>query len=345
MRCLTLAYELSARGVKVFFVCRELEGNISRLVKENGFELYRLPNYKKTIDDKHDNEYKSSYDVSWEVDFEQTSAVLMKEKNDISWLVVDHYALDKEWECRIRPYVKKIMVIDDLANRSHDCDVFLDQSFVDNMSNYSELVPPNCRGLYGSQYLLLRPEFSRNWEKADLNLSDMTNQRVHVFFGGCDYNNYTVRFSRLLAENFNGLKLNIIVGREYKYTDELKGLAGRFEKRLIWFQDVSDMADSMITCNVAFGAPGITTWERACVGLASAYWAITENQIKILEVLNDKGICSYIGYVNTVSDDEFILKFDQFLNDRQRLISMRNVGITNVDGCGTERVASIMLEK
>jgi len=329
MRCLTLANELNTRGVDVFFICRELEGNISGSVEEKGFKVYRLPYCP---------------DVSLKVDLEQTCAVLKNENKDISWLVVDHYALDKEWECRMKPYVKKIMVIDELADRQHDCDLLLDQSFVENMNNYSELLPPDCRGLYGTQYLLLRPEFSVNWGRADIDRSDMNDQVVHVFFGGCDINGHTGRFSRLLAENFTELRLNIIVGGGYKYTDELKELVGRFKDRLNWLQDVPDMSDSMRTSNIAFGAPGITTWERACVGLASAYCAINENQIKVLEFLDDKGLCSYIGYVNTVSDDEFISKFDRFLNDRQRLTSMRNIGLTNVDGCGAKRVSSIMLE-
>ncbi|WP_181391518.1 hypothetical protein ACKUB1_07495 [Methanospirillum stamsii] len=36
-------------------------------------------------------------------------------------LIVDHYTLDERWEKHLRPYVSRIFVIDDLADRVERC--------------------------------------------------------------------------------------------------------------------------------------------------------------------------------------------------------------------------------
>ena len=56
----------------------------------------------------------------------------------VDWMVVDHYQLGGEWEGLMKSVSRHLMVIDDLADRSHDCDVLLDQTF-GRLSNYAKL--------------------------------------------------------------------------------------------------------------------------------------------------------------------------------------------------------------
>src|SRR5690606_3330591 len=76
------------------------------------------------------------------------------------WVVVDHYALDYKWESAIAPYCDHLMVIDDLANRTHQCDLILDQTHGRMPADYSALVPKEARILCGASYALLRPDFA-----------------------------------------------------------------------------------------------------------------------------------------------------------------------------------------
>jgi len=59
----------------------------------------------------------------------------------------------------MRPYVSTLMVIDDLANRRHECDILLDQNYhLRAKYRYKGL----CRGIAfisGARYALLREEF------------------------------------------------------------------------------------------------------------------------------------------------------------------------------------------
>src|SRR3990172_8695148 len=120
MRCLTLADKLLENGCTVSFISREHSGNISSLVEHRGYKVYRLPYSESSLPASKKPTHAEWLGAGWETDAEQTMAVLKEWKQGTDWLIVDHYALDSQWEVKMRPFVNKIMVIDDLANRKHD---------------------------------------------------------------------------------------------------------------------------------------------------------------------------------------------------------------------------------
>ncbi len=137
MRCLTLANALRESGASCFFVCREHPGNLLELIREQGFEAIGLPLPKtfESLHGKHSSSrltYAGWLGDSWQRDAEQTLAALNGELAD--WLVVDHYALDSAWEESLRPACRRLLVIDDLADRDHRCDLLLDQNLVAKMA-------------------------------------------------------------------------------------------------------------------------------------------------------------------------------------------------------------------
>jgi len=73
-------------------------------------------------------------------------------------LVVDDYKFDAKFEGAARPWADKVLVIDDLANRSHDADLLVDRSSGSVQQRYDELVPTACEVLCGSSYALIRAE-------------------------------------------------------------------------------------------------------------------------------------------------------------------------------------------
>ena len=123
MRCLTLAEKLNCKE-KIIFISRDLPGNISNLILKKGFKLTLLNNEDLDVSLKG---YEKWLTVRQEQDAKETIEAI---KNlNLELLIVDSYAIDVKWEKMLRPSVKKIMVIDDLANRKHDCDILLDQNF------------------------------------------------------------------------------------------------------------------------------------------------------------------------------------------------------------------------
>lgn len=338
MRCLTLAHQLRTAGCTVTFVCRETAGHLCDLIAQTGFEVWRVSE-GSDWPGPHDSAALSEFDAH------QTHKHLAKTSDPFEWLIVDHYGLGSEWETRLRPYVRNILVIDDLGNRMHDCDVLLDPAYGESGEKYRDLLSPGTMTLCGSQYALLRPEFAetRQHLRAWIPLSE--NPLIHVFFGGHDPTGQTLRFSRLLLDNFAHLKLRVAIGQSFAHTCPLEALAQAFPDRLEWQQGVADMAAHMADCSVAVGAPGTATWERACLGLPSAYLAMAANQVAILEQLASRGFCAYLGPCAAISDQEFVTGFTRFIQSESDLATMSALGREQFDGRGALRVTAILMNR
>lgn len=156
MRCLSLAKVLRERGARCFFICREHRGNLIDEIREEGFVVYELPINSGTI--KSSQIYENWLGDVYSADALASISCLDVSSNDL--LIVDHYAIDERWEALVRKYFKKIMVIDDLANRKHNCDYLLDQNLSHSWSNYVGLLPKKSQTFIGPKFALLRPEFT-----------------------------------------------------------------------------------------------------------------------------------------------------------------------------------------
>ena len=208
MRCLTLAERLRKKSAEVHFISRDLAGSLHRLVVEHGFPLHLLPQHEE---DPNLTGYAAWLTVPQEVDAEETGEILSR-MQPVSRLIVDSYALDAAWEQRLRPFVREIFVIDDLANRPHDCDVLLDQNYYREMwHRYDGLVPPACKLLLGPSHALLREEFYEARKK--LRPRDGSLHRILVFYGGSDPTYETEKvIHALLQMRLTSVDVDVVVG-------------------------------------------------------------------------------------------------------------------------------------
>jgi UDP-2,4-diacetamido-2,4,6-trideoxy-beta-L-altropyranose hydrolase len=143
MRCLTLANALQATGAQCHFICCEHPGNLIAQIRQRGFAVsVLLAATKAHITDEQAVEQHSNYaawlGAGWATDAAQTKVGFGA--TAVDWLIVDHYALDARWEQALRPLYRKLMVIDDLADWPHDCDLLLDQNLGRDAGDYSKLL-------------------------------------------------------------------------------------------------------------------------------------------------------------------------------------------------------------
>ena len=292
MRCLTLADELTRHGHECWFICREHPGHLGDLIASQGYSLTLLPaptDLDMQQNTNSNDDYARWLGVQLLDDARQTFEAISPLKPD--WLVVDHYALDAQWERMLKSAVFKIMVIDDLANRSHECTVLLDQTFGRNATEYQPWVPHNCQLLCGSQYALLRSEFAELRPYSLQRRSKAKLRKVLVTMGGVDRSNVTGRVLDRLRESElpPDCRVVVVMGATAPWLEEIKLKA----KILPWFTEVkvgvSNMAHIMADSDLAIGAAGATTWERCCLGLPSIQIVVAENQKTIASNLQKAG--------------------------------------------------------
>ena len=129
MRCLTLARELRRRNASVTFVSRQHEGNLSEVVEAAGFAVCRLPK-RDDVRSTGGDEYAEWLGVPQRVDAEDTVAALRVDGTQ-DWVVVDHYGLDASWEDDVRGAATHVLAIDDIANRTHRCEILFESDHVE----------------------------------------------------------------------------------------------------------------------------------------------------------------------------------------------------------------------
>lgn len=291
MRCLTLADALRERGANCIFICRQHEGHLLDLIAQRGHSIAALPivnaqNEFAIIDGPVHAKWLG---INWYDDALQTQQILSGDIAD--WLIVDHYALDHRWEQALRVRCSRLMVIDDLADRSHDCDVLLDQSLGRLADDYEELLPVSALCLIGPQYALLRPEFA---QLREFSLQRRANPRLRqllVTMGGVDKDNVTGMVLEALKQCLlpEELRITVVMGPHAPWLRQVQHDAKQVPCSTRVLVGVSDMATLMADSDLAIGAAGSTSWERCCLGVPTIQLVLAENQKEVAVALAEIG--------------------------------------------------------
>jgi UDP-2,4-diacetamido-2,4,6-trideoxy-beta-L-altropyranose hydrolase len=312
MRCLALAEALRQRQAVSHFICRQDEGNLTELVEQRGFDVVRLPKSAT---------FSGAPKLTWMQDAQRTSEALSALPGRADWLVVDHYALDAAWERHLRQRIARLMVIDDLANRQHDCDVLLDQNYYEDLeTRYDALVPSNCLKLLGPKHTLLRREFLAARHRAHVRRGGP--KRILVFLGGADSENVTARAINAFTQlDDDKLFLDVVVGASNPRSMELEAICSALPRVAFHFQ-VPNISELMLAADLAVGAGGVTTWERCILGLPTLTIVIADNQLRTTLDMAKLGIIWYIGRSSELDADVIRRAMREALSNPARLQQM-----------------------
>jgi UDP-2,4-diacetamido-2,4,6-trideoxy-beta-L-altropyranose hydrolase len=319
MRCLTLADELRLKCTDINFICREEPGNMISYIGNRGYKVHQLPG-----------------DIDIEKDRKLTNKILSKYETKPDRLIIDHYDIDISYESSLRDHVKKIMVIDDLANREHDCDLLLDQNYSKIDNRYNSLVHENCIQLLGPEYAILRPQFQKARE--NLRKRDGGVNRILVFMGGADSKNVTSKVLRAIHMlDRPDIAIDVVVGDLNQYHNEIKILTSKMPNT-ICHHNVEDMANLMLSADLSIGACGSATWERCCVGLPTIAIILAENQKNTSENLDKEGALINLGWYHNVTENNIKEGIEGLIDNPQKVASMSDKSRRLVDGKGVGRV-------
>lgn len=339
MRCLTLAASLRERGVQIRFICRELSGNLIARLRQEALPVTVLPAPEMGNDTTFNEDYVAWLGVTQVEDAVQTIEAL--DGNEPDWLVVDHYGIDIEWEQRVRPHVGQVMVIDDLANRQHSCNVLLDQNYsLEGVRRYAGQVPDMCKLLLGPRYALLRPEYAAY--RSLLRARQGVATRLLVFFGGSDPQNLTgMALEALSSSALKHISVDVVVGVNNPYRKSIEDQV--LCRPLTTLHGARPhLADLMVQADLAIGAGGATTWERMCLGLPTVVVSNAENQRPTSEALAEIGLICYAGHFPDVTVDHLTQLLRSLIECPDKLVELAKQNRLQVDGVGALRLVEVL---
>ena len=349
MRCLTLADALKAQGAQCHFISREHSGNLLEIIPQRGHGVTGLPTALPQLSNIADAIPKLAHAAwlgcDWQTDAQQTCAILSTLQPN--WLVVDHYALDQRWEVAVQPHYQKLMVIDDLADRTHYCDLLLDQNLGRQPQDYVNLVPTTCQVFTGPYYALLRPEFAALREyslKRRTNSEHKQIRQLLITMGGVDMPNATGKVLQALKTIPlpADCHITVVMGSTAPWLAQVRELAEKMPWPTSVLVNINDMAQRMADSDLAIGAAGSTSWERCCLGLPTLMVVLADNQKEVAVHLEKTGSANYL-VINNQLPQQIQDCLQHFLNKSDRLsqMSIKSSKITN--GQGVEHVVALIL--
>jgi UDP-2,4-diacetamido-2,4,6-trideoxy-beta-L-altropyranose hydrolase len=348
MRCLTLANSLREYGANCLFLCRKIPVALAGMIRDEGHRLVLLPPEsdpapapQQATANNQEPAHASWLAAGWHTDSRQSSAAIGQALGGADWMVVDHYALDARWESALRRHARRILVIDDIADRRHDCDMLLDQNFyLDMHERYKTLVPAHCRLLLGPEFALLRPEFAAL--RTSVRPRGGPIRRLLVFMGGSDSENSTgtaLEALRQIAPVLRPAHVDVIIGGGHRARIDLENTC----RSQGWSLHVQTphMAALMAAADAACGAGGSATWERCCLGLPTLAAVLADNQLRLARDAHSAGFL-HAPVFDPFDPVAVARELTGFLDDENRRADMSRAALAVTDGRGAERLAGMM---
>jgi len=237
------------------------------------------------------------------------------------------------------------MVIDDLADRAHDCDLLLDQNLGRSAADYAAHVPPACKMLIGPRYALLRPEFAALRPQSLARRAQPELKHLLITMGGVDKDNATSRVLEALrtCDLPQHCHITVVMGPHAPWLEEVRRLAATMPWATEVLVNIRDMAVLMAKSDVAIGAAGSTSWERCALGLPTVQLILADNQREAGAALAATGAVEILAATETFTTDlSYLIRHIKEGSARLKSLSERAAVIC--DGNGTATVSNYLLD-
>ena len=319
MRCLALAHAMETAGWNCAFACQAATPDAVPALARSG------------------------HDCLW-LDCEPAHEPAMLESRwpeGVDAMIVDHYRRGAEFERACRGWAKRIFVIDDLADRRHDADLLLDQTFGRAPADYASLVPPHCRVLAGADYALLPPRFAE-LRCAALQRREQGGpvERILVSMGMSDPDNVAGKALQAIAAVGLEAKVDVVMGAAAPHLDQVRRQVQGMDTPTRVHVDIKDMPGMIAAADIAVGAAGTGSWERCCLGLATVVVITADNQRDVALALANAKAAHVLGKHDRVTPASLAGALQALATDGARRAAMAIGGARLCDGLGTARVVN-----
>jgi UDP-2,4-diacetamido-2,4,6-trideoxy-beta-L-altropyranose hydrolase len=311
IRCLALAERLVESGWRVTFAVSPDTKAMMPMITAGGFSVQELAGAA-----------------------EDEPALLRGYHPDgIALLVVDHYQRDIHFEEACRGWAGQILVMDDATGRQHDCNFLVDAAASDDAA-YKGGVPAHVRLLLGPAYVLVRRAFTTHRAEALRRRDGRPVKKILISFGATDPWNVTPAVLDALASFAEDISIVVALSSRAPHLDEVhRKLRGRMQLILD-----ADMVGLMTEADLAIGAAGATSYERAVLGLPSIIVRLANNQRGIAKALAKAGAVIDAGRSDGSLGSRLSSIVQTLIADPVARIRMTEVATALIDGRGWQRL-------
>jgi UDP-2,4-diacetamido-2,4,6-trideoxy-beta-L-altropyranose hydrolase len=324
MRCLTLARALTAKGAQCAFVESRAAAPVLRRFGWPAQTLLAMSNAE---------------DLAGVVAHAQAFA----DQFEADVVVVDHYGAGAAEDERLRAGGRRLVAIDDLADRPRASDLLIDPGYGRRREQYDGLIGEACIARLGPSYALVRPEFAAARQRAmSRRAKHGPVRRALVALGLTDVGGAAARVVRALIPALDETRLDVVLGAGAASLPALEALA-QTDRRIHLFIDNAEMASLMADADIAVGAGGSSVWERATVGLPAATVILAENQRTMIEHMADAGFTRAVDAAAPDFDDRLRSAWSLLAGDPPLRWRLAERTAELCDGHGADRVAEAVL--
>lgn len=313
MRCLALAQAWRENGGEAVFALAESTPSILARLSADGFEHVSIV-----------------ADRGGEADANSTAELACQ--YEASWMVLDGYGFNSDYQEGARSRGTKILLIDDMGASERTCaDIVLNANVNATGDLYTNR--NGCKLLLGTQYLLLRREFVEwtGWRRmwpADV-------KRALVSIGGSD----PTGFTGVLMSNkgLAALATTFLFGGSARDGGSLQG---RANAELL--KDEPDMPKLMSRSDITVLCAGGTLWESLFMGCATVSFSRNSTQDSVLQDLQSMGAARWMGRIESYDPARLSEVVEELALSESVRKRMYEAGKKIVDGGGAQRVVEIL---
>jgi len=282
---------------KFTFLCRNFKMNITNKIKEANHNLILLDyNIEPEL-----NNYRSWIGKKYEEEIDEFINII--KNNNYDYILIDHYGIDHILEKKIKKYCKKVIVISDIFEYDHYCDIFINYNS-DNLAKVKS-INLNEDTVYkiGIENIIINKMFITGQKKVLFNDNIKV---ITINMGGADPQNYILKVLELTNDYIisNDIIVNIIIGKSNHNINSIQKFIeinkNNSNYKIFFDINYDELINLHIESDLAIGSLSITAYERLFLNVPQICIKIVDNQL--IQQLEEFNIVSLENLMNKILD-------------------------------------------
>jgi UDP-2,4-diacetamido-2,4,6-trideoxy-beta-L-altropyranose hydrolase len=270
------------------------------------------------------------------------AAVLVASPADqAAWLVIDDYKATADDEARLAPLARRILVIDDFAQRRHRCDALLDTTPSRRADDYRGLLPPGATVLAGREYSLIRGAIASLRADSLARRAAGRLERILITFGLSGTADWVLLALNAIVRSAVTVEVDVLLGS----ADEAARVARRAPAGLAALRlhvAIGRPGPLFAAADLAIGTPGVSGLERCTLGVPTLHVVTAPHQQNVADCMDAEGVAELMRGPDLTA--ALTARIAMLAADPVELAARAQRAADYCDGGGADRVAVRMTQ-